>query len=190
MAIGVTTSVTDDVQRDQDLRELIFSVADHPFYNIRWMLALEHRDIISLRSTSGEEAFLSDRVILFYLTYLAALARSKSPNGTVAVISPQFTAFNRSSEEQSARPTMTGASSVFRHMLIPICRNYHCVLAIYDADVADAPIVIYFDPLQRPLTTEIEGVIKRVLATAAEEGPLQASIYDTFPWAFNRQADA
>lgn len=188
LATGATCNDPVDTQTDRELSQLVFPAANHPFYNIRWMFGLEHRDIIALRNTSEEQDFLSDRVILFYLTYVAALTRCER-NTSVAVVSPQFTAFDSSAGVHSARQTLTGSCLNFRYMLIPIRRNAVWSLAIYDADPGRRPIVTYFDPLQRPISIDIREVIERALSTAVLDGALRANIAEADPLTFNRQID-
>lgn len=173
---NVKTNANKAPDPDQNLGEFIFD-EKHPFHSIKWFQLLDREDITALDLTReaiiefellyrGKEAYLSDRVVLFYLTYVAA----KSDVRTV-VVSPQFTAYDpRRGGNSNAWKTTTGARRRFQVALIPIQRADHWTLAIYDSKLLDRPVVYYFDPKQNTLTEEIRGIIAASLRTISMDG--------------------
>lgn len=154
------------LQRLNGLNESIFPDQSHPFYSIPWFLALTRDDINRLERRSGVEAYLSDRVVHFYLTYVAAKAEVRT-----VVVSPQFTVFNhRPGDSTNAFLTTTGARQNFQLALIPVQRAMHWTVAIYDTRMPTGPVVYYFDPLQRPLTEEVRNVINAAVWTIHPDG--------------------
>lgn len=175
-------------QPQQDLRAMVFPHDRHAFYNIPWLHMITKEDINRL----GSDAYLSDQVVQFYLTYIAARAALLSPPKKVGVVSPQFAGqCLRFGGNQPAHLFMTGTPADFEYVMIPLHKNAHWMLAIYDAGMhaGEAPVVRFYDPLQSPLASDIWQLIEKILRTVQRDRELSADIVEADCGSFNRQTD-